>query len=367
MLEWRFKLKLSIMATYAYSPITVSEYTTLIKDAQLSTFYNSSLRLTFIKKRNRKTALFKVEAEGSVVALVVYQVIPARSGSFVYFQHSPVFINLAHAEKLEFWTELKDFAYSVGQKEQAVYVRLTPRILNSKQAVTDILAAGYKRAPVQELDACVTRVIKLSTFADTSLRSDLADLQLKAQKRGLTVTFSKMPEAVEDFVAMYRTLSAKHQIDFVPVDYLRDELKIYADQGELLVAIVKDEKDTMYGAAAIILQQDSAWYYWAATTEQGKELGAEVLLLTQSIAALKQLEISELDLWGGSVSRDITEKGLPHPWKQQDLFKQGFGATLVEYLPALDIPIKTPQYLAAVFYQRALMTKRGYPYIPLKA
>lgn len=355
------------MPKYTFSPVSEKEYASLLKKSSYTTFYNSPERMKFIAQRNRKTGLYQVSLENSPIALVFYQVIPARSGSFVYFQHSPIFIDPRGAEDLTFWQELKSFAQQVGQKEQAVYIRFTPRIPFKKQIVTDIMMAGFKRAPVQELDACVTRTITVSQFKTENLRADLAGLLDRANKRGLKVTFSSDTPAVEDFVSIYRTLAAKKQIDFVPVDYLKDELKAYADNKELVIASVRDEKETLYAAAAIVIQGNTAWYYWSAITDQGKDIGSDVLMLAETIKELGERRVAMLDLWGGSVSKEIAEKGLPHPWKSIDEFKQGFGATLVEYLPALDIPVRAPQYLAAVFYQRALMTKRGYPYIPLSA
>lgn len=355
------------MPKYTFSPITEKEYATLIKKASFTTFYDSPERMRFIAQRNRKTGLYKVSVNDSPIALVFYQVIPARSGSFVYFQHSPVFIDTRSAEDLTFWQELKTFALEIGQKEQSVYVRFTPRIPAKREIISDILTSGFKRAPVQELDACVTRVISVSTYTEAKLREDHAKMLDRARKRNLEPSFSIEVVALEDFVSIYRTLSARKQIDYVPVDYLKDELKSYAESGQLLIASIRDEKDTLFAASSIIIQGNMAWNYWAAITDQGKEIGADVMLLHETLEELKKRKITTLDLWGGSVSKEVAEKGLPHPWKSMDEFKQGFGATLMEYLPTLDLPVRNPQYLAAVFYQRALMIKRGYPYIPLSA
>jgi lipid II:glycine glycyltransferase (peptidoglycan interpeptide bridge formation enzyme) len=355
-----------IMAAFTYSPVSDKDYSALIKKASYTTFYNSPERLQFIKKRNRKLSLFQITKDDSVVALACYQVIPARSGEFVYFQHSPVFIDPRVAEDLDFWLELKQFAQLIGRKENAVYVRFTPRVPNNKEVVADILTAGYKRAPVQELDACVTRTISIPQYSEQRLTVEHAKSLEKAQKAGLSVSFSSTQEALEDFVSIYRTLSAKHQVDYVPVDYLKEELRQYLDNNELVIATVKDSKDVISSASAIVIQDNQAWNYWTATTDQGRTFGTDVLILHETIGYLKQKNMTIFDLWGGAVAKDIADKGLPHPWKALDIFKQGFGAILVEYLPALDITIKTPQYMAAVFYQRALMTKRGYPYIPLK-
>lgn len=354
------------MSKYTFAPITEKEYASLIKKASFTTFYNSPERMSFISKQNRKTASFKVSDSSSDIALVSYQVIPARSGSFVYFQHSPSFIDTRCADDVTFWQELRSFVQLVGSKEQAVYVRLTPRIPSKREITASIMSTGFKRAPVQELDACVTRVITLNSFSDQNLREDIQASIERAQKKNLQLTFSNDTAALEDFVSIYRTLAAKKQIDFVPVEYLKEELRTYNEHGQLVIASLRDEKDTIYAAASIVIQGDTAWYYWAAISDLGREIGADSLLLQGTIEELKRRKIAVLDLWGGSVSREITEKGLPHPWATIDQFKQGFGAVLTEYLPALDLPIKAPQYLAAVFYQRALMTKRGYPYIPLK-
>lgn len=354
------------MSKYTFAPITEKEYASLIKKASFTTFYNSPERMSFISKRNRKIDSYKVSDGNSDIALVSYQVIPARSGTFVYFQHSPAFIDTRCAEDVTFWQELRTFVQQIGSKEQAVYVRLTPRIPSKREITANIMSTGFKRAPVQELDACVTRVITLNSFSEQNLREDIQASIEHAQKKNLQLTFSTDSTALEDFVSVYRTLAAKKQIDFVPVDYLKEELRTYNDHGQLLIATVRDEKDTIFAAASIVIQGNTAWYYWAAISDQGKEFGADSLLLSGTIEELKKRKISVLDLWGGSVSKEIAEKGLPHPWSTMDQFKQGFGAVLTEYLPALDLPIKAPQYLAAVFYQRALMTKRGYPYIPLK-
>ncbi|MFZ6022628.1 MAG: peptidoglycan bridge formation glycyltransferase FemA/FemB family protein [Patescibacteria group bacterium] len=353
------------MPKYTFAPLSEKEYATHIKKASYTTFYNSPERMRFIAHRNRKTGLYKISVNDSVVALAFYQVIPARSGSFVYFQHSPVFIDTRSAEDVTFWQELRSFAVEIGQKEQAVYVRFTPRIPSKKEIVTDIMTAGFKRAPVQELDACVTRTITVAQYAEANLREDHQKMLERARKRNLEPAFSIEVAALEDFVSIYRTLAAKKQIDYVPVDYLKEELKTYAESGQILIASLRDDKETLYAASAIIIQGHSAWNYWSAITDQGKELGADVLLLHETLEELKKRKTTVLDLWGGSVSKEVAEKGLPHPWKSMDQFKQGFGAVLSEYVPTLDLPVKAPQYLAAVFYQRALMLKRGYPYLPL--
>jgi lipid II:glycine glycyltransferase (peptidoglycan interpeptide bridge formation enzyme) len=354
------------MAVYTYSPISDKDYANLVKKTSFSTFYNSPERLQFIRKRNRRISLFQIVKEGSPVALACYQVIPARSGEFVYFQHSPLFIDPRIADDITFWKELKEFATLIGMKEQAVYVRFTPRIPNTKEIVIDILNAGFKRAPVQELDACVTRFLSVDQYKETQIRTDLQATLERAQKKGLQLDFSEHLTSLEDFISVYRTLSAKHQVDFVPVDYLKDELKIYLEQKQLIIATVKDSKDVIHAASAIVLQGNQAWNYWSVTTSVGIDIGADTLLLHETMLFLKTKKVSILDLWGGTVSKEIAEKGLPHPWKIQDNFKQGFGAVMAEYIPAIDVLIKAPQYMAAGFYQRALMLKRGYPYLPLK-
>jgi len=354
------------MPKYTFAPITEKEYAILIKKASFTTFYNSPERMSFIAKRNRKVDLFKISDGNSDVALASYQVIPARSGSFVYFQHAPAFIDTRCADDMTFWQELKAFAQHIGSKEQAVYVRLTPRVPAKKEIIANVIMAGFKRAPVQELDACVTRVINLNSYSEDNLREDIRVALERAQKKNLQLAFSSDAKALEDFVSVYRTLAAKKQIDFVPVDYLKEELRTYNEHGQLLIATLRDEKDTIFAAASIVIQDNTAWYYWAAISDLGKEIGADSLLLQNTIEELKKRKLTLLDLWGGSVSKEISEKGLPHPWAAMDQFKQGFGAVLTEYVPAVDLPIKAPQYLAAVFYQRALMTKRGYPYTPLR-
>jgi len=354
------------MNKYSFTPIKPKEYTKLIKNASYTTFYNSPERLTFIQKRNRKTGLFKISKGKSVVALAAYQIIPARSGSFIYFQHSPVFIDTRTSEDSSFWDSLKDFAYQLGKKEDAIYVRFTPRVPQNSSLTAELLTSGYKKSPVQDLDSCVTRVININEFTEDSLSRNKQDQLEKVKELNLEVNFATTKESLEDFAAIYRTLAAKKQIDFVPLDYLKEELTTYLNKGHLIIAEVKDSEGTLYSGASIVVIGDRAWYYWAATTEKGLSKSTDVLMLTETIKFLHKEKVSILDLWGGAISKSVENKGLPHPWREMDKFKQEFGATRIEYLPAIDITIKRPQYMAAQFYQRAIMMKRGYPYLPLK-
>lgn len=349
-----------------FNEISRDEYLKHLPLAKNTTFYNFPERLDFIKKRNRNISLYSIVKDRVVSGLLFYQKIPARSGAFVYFQHSPILIDESLAHSVDFWKSLHIFAKEIGKKEGAVYVRLTPRILTSDEVLGNIISAGFTKAPVQEVDACVTRIIKLENFTVKQLRDDAKHALTKAQEAELTVDFNTDEASTESFLAIYKAMVEKKQIDSVPLDYLRDELKSYLTSGKLLITKIHDKSGKLFSASTTIIYKKRAWYYWAATTPQGKEIGSATLMLYSLAEKLRKEGYVELDLWGGAVSKTLYDKHIQHPWTKLDEFKRGFGSELVEFLPAVDVAINPAVYIASTFYQRALMQKRGYPYIKLK-
>jgi lipid II:glycine glycyltransferase (peptidoglycan interpeptide bridge formation enzyme) len=347
--------------TYTFDPVSKDEFFANLGSLKHTTFYNSPERIAFLESRKREVKFFAIKNDKKVVGYIGYQKVPARSGEFLYFQHAPLLKDEKIASEKEFWKALYDFAHDVGVKEKAVYVRFTPRIAKT-EVITDIIdELKYLKAPVQDVDASVTRIIDITNYKESQLLDSHKEKLKKAQSEELVVSFAQDMSALESFILLYKSAMAKSAVIQIPMDYMKSELELYIKADKLLVSLVHDQKGTVYAASTTVLDGDIAWFYWSAATEKGQNTGADVLMMNNLVKELKKRNIAKLDLWGEVLSRELIEKKTSHPWSESDKFKSGFGSELVEFITAIDIPINNALYRASGLYQRFTLQRRGYP------
>jgi lipid II:glycine glycyltransferase (peptidoglycan interpeptide bridge formation enzyme) len=348
---------------YSFLPIDHKTYLTNIKDGSSVTFYNHSERLEFLTSQKRALNTFSIKKNGKQVGVLSYQKVPAKSGTFIYFQHSPILYSLDVAQDQLFWNDLFSFAYQQGRKENAVYARFTPRILGTTDVQEMLDKAGFKKAPVQEVDAAVTRIVELPTFSEKKLSVPINERLEKARKSDLSVTFSTEAAAFESFMVLYKRIISKTDTFKLPFEYMKQELEIYMKAKKLLIALTADSQGTVYSGAAIVIDKPHAWYYWTVTSDKGEELASHELLIRELITKLKDDNYEVLDLWGEAVPQEVYERKLSHPWVGIDTMKKGFGTILREFITPVDVPINNAIYRASCLYQRFNMSRRGYPFL----
>lgn len=353
------------MANYIFTEVPEEEYRSLALKSPDATFYNTKERFSFLKSQKRKLAFYKIESAKKVVALLQYQHINAKSGSFLYFQHSPLFLDKSVAEDAKLWEELELFAKDLAKKLRVLYVRFTPRIESSDKLREIVEQGGFEKAPVQEVDASVTRIVDLENFSEKQLSTEITEQLKLAKAAELSFKVLDTNAGLEEFLMLYKTVMSKSETFVIPIDYMKAELETYLASKILLTGLSYDAQGALYSACIVILDDATAWYYWTVTNEKGAKNGSHAFMLENMIIELKKRGFKTLDLWGESVPTEVIKRKLPHPWIEIDKFKQGFGTKLVEYLPPIDIPVQTALYRASCLYQRFNMSRRGYPFIGL--
>ncbi|WKZ29734.1 MAG: GNAT family N-acetyltransferase [Candidatus Dojkabacteria bacterium] len=348
---------------FSFLPTDQKTYLANIKKGIAATFYNQEERLKFLSSQKRNLKTFSIKKNGKQVGVLSYQKVPAKSGTFIYFQHSPVLEMPEVAQDQTFWNELFAFAYQQGRKENAVYARFTPRIIETQPILEMLDKAGFKKAPVQEVDAAVTRIVELETYSDKKMTKQTKERIQKATENDLSVSFSMEPAAFESFMVLYKKVTSKTDTFKLPLEYMKQELEIYLKAKKLLIALAADSQGTVFSGAAIVVDKPNAWYYWTVTSDKGQEVGSHELLIAELISYLKGKGYATLDLWGESVPQEVYDKKLSHPWLAIDTMKKGFGTTLVEYITPVDVPVNLAIYRASCLYQRFNMSRRGYPFL----
>lgn len=350
-------------SNYSFRSVSQDEYSQIIANCDDITFYNLKERMTFLASRKRKMELFVIEKENKPVGAGSWQKIPARSGTFIYFQHSPVCIDERIKKDPELWKELYKYAEGVGRKENVVYVRMTPRVVETPEIIEIVESAGFQKAPVQEVDASVTRIIDVQAFTLKSMTKSIHEELETAAKLDLSVDIKSDAAALQSFMMLYKKVIAKSDTFNLPLDYMKDELDTYLEAGKLIITLVHDTQGNVYSGSATVLGEKTAWYYWTVTTEKGETSGSHALMIHALVTYLKDEGYEMFDLWGEAVPKEVSEKRISHPWLKIDQFKSGFGSKLVEYVLPIDVPVNQAIYRASCLYQRFNMSRRGYPFL----
>jgi len=352
-----------LQARIQFEEITEQKYQQFLVRAQHDTFYNSSSRFEFLKSQNRHLSFFKINRNDETIGLLHYQLIPAKTGKLIYFQHTPLlFDNSSNDAIVELFEALIPFVKDELRRHRVAFARFTSRIETNPELTKRLYALGYVRAPIQEIDACVTRVINLKEFDINTIRNTTRHSIQKGQKDGLVTIFEERPQDFSEFLSYYTEMERVKGFTPLPLTYLRKELEIYSSKGMLLQCKTRNA-DHVLTISQVIIYRNRAYYYHAATSNEGKQSNASPVNLYDIIQETKKRGLDSLDLWGGSVPDRIHDLNIPHPWKKLDIFKKGFANELYEFLPPLDLPYSWAAYAIPYAIQWFRTKRKGYPIV----
>jgi len=343
--------------------ISREEYLTILPDCKNTTFYNCRARFEFLVSQNRPLFFFKITSSNTSIGILHYQIITTKTGKIMYFQHTPLLlIRLKEEDLVQLFSALKEFVKNELKEKNIPFARFTPRIPGNLLLKQKIYKLGYLRAPVQEIDACVTHVINLGSFDMSSIRKTTRHSIKKGIESGINTVFEDNPLHFTEFLDYYNQMKKIKDFTPLPSPYLQKELEIYS-QNKMLLQCKTIKGTDILSITEIIIDKDKGYYYHAATSLNGRRTNASHVNLYMVALELKKRGIKSLDLWGGAVPSIAYEKKISHPWKNLDIFKRGFADELQEYLPPLDIPASPLKYAIPFLLQYFRTRKKGYPII----
>ncbi len=88
--------------------------------------------------------------------------------------------------------------------------------------------------------------------------------------------------------------------------------------------------------------QDTLYYPYGGSSTAHKEVMANNLVAWEAIRLGKRLKLKRFDMWGALGP----EEEQNHPWRGFHRFKEGYGATLVEFIGTFDLIFNDPLYFA---------------------
>lgn len=149
-----------------------------------------------------------------------------------------------------------------------------------------------------------------------------------AQSKRLKVKSLEKRESLEKFIEIYKQTAKRAHFWTGPLSELKLRWESFnkAKKGEIFLAF--SEKDELLAGAMVFHHDKTSYYYHAASTLEGRKMGAPSLIVWEIINKAKHEGCLILDLEGIKDPRIPSTKN----WEGFSNFKRSFGGEEVEYI-----------------------------------
>lgn len=167
-----------------------------------------------------------------------------------------------------------------------------------------------------------------------------------AQKHKVEIKEDNSEKGFLTFLKLYEETTARQKFYAHTPSYhkkLWEELskKESALSYHLFHAVVKtDDAEKILTSWVLFTFQDTLYYPYGASSRENREMMANNLIMWEAIRFGKKQKLKQFDMWG-ALNPDPNTKD---PWYGFHKFKQGYGATLTEYVGSYDLIINSTMY-----------------------
>ncbi len=274
----------------------------------------------------------------SLLGVMLSLLEPARRGRYIAIPGGPV---LDWSNK-ELVNAAVDEMRRIGNQERCAFVRVRPQITETQENAALFEKLGLRRAKMH-LHAELTSQLDI-TKPEDELRNNFRKntrYELKqAKKRGISITTTTDPEAIEKFYVLQLQTAQRH--GFVPYGkkFLKTQFEVFtsADKAILYSAHTSDGK--LIAQAFVIFYNHEAAYHYGASTELGRSEPGAYLIQWEAIKEARRRGLERYNFWGVVEPEQTT-----HRFYGVSVFKRGFKGEDVEYLHARDLVLSWPKYM----------------------
>ena len=284
---------------------------------------------------NIKTESLQIVRNNTVVGLVIIIVKDAKRGRYIEVAGGPL-IDWTDTEVVAFVTQnLKELA----KKYDAVFVRVRPQLLQSKETEKIFTLNGYKKAPMH-LHAEHTSILNLTQPEEDILKNMRRQTRYevrKADKLGIETSSHNAKDLINQFIEL-QTQTAKRQ-GFVmsSAKFLQALAESFGDKAKIYTAS-KDGKVLNMGL--VLRCGKEVDYFEAASDEQAYGFPGSYGLIWKAIRDAKNEGYERFNFWGISYNKDPNNR-----YAGVTTFKRGFGGDDIVYVPAQDLIINKGKYM----------------------
>ena len=161
-----------------------------------------------------------------------------------------------------------------------------------------------------------------------------------AERKGVKIKLDNSEASFEQFLKLLFQETVKRQGFYAHTpDYFKKMWQVLKPAGIAQVLRAEYEGKTLSAFLCFVFNK-KIYYPYGASTREFKELMAPNLLMWEVIRWGKKLNCTTLDMWG-ALGPNPNKKD---PWYGFHRFKQGYGASLVEFIGSYDLVLKQGQY-----------------------
>ncbi len=263
---------------------------------------------------------------------------PARRGRYLTVPGGPI-IDWSRSEMVQ---AIRQEMIRLGKIEKCVFVRVRPQLLNTEHNRQLFHTLGFQPAQMH-LHAELTSQLDITADEPTLLQHFRKNTRYElkqAKKRGIKVTSTTDPSAIEEFYQLQLETAKRHK--FVPYGkkFLREQFAVFAEAGKAILYSAHTTGNKLIAQAFIIFYLQEAAYHYGASTELGRSEPGAYAIQWEAIREAKRRGISRYNFWGV-----VDPSQTNHRFWGVSVFKRGFRGEDVEYLHAHDLVLKQISYL----------------------
>ena len=283
--------------------------------------------------------------DDNLVGIAQVVAIEAKKGRFLHIRHGPILKDY----KEEYLKDLIIFLKQKAKEYNALYVRISPLIENSKTNNILFKNLGFHDSPLHALDGEYVWVLSIDNPEEellANMRKTTRYLIRKAQKMGVIVEKS---DNINQFLDLYSATSRRH--GFVEHKGIREEFDVFSQNNQVALFLAKYQGQIV-AAALILFSGIQAIYHHGASITT--DIPGSYLLQWEAIREAKKRGLKYYNF------RGIAPENKPnHPWHGLTLFKTGFGGKVKDYLHAQDLSFSLLYYFTYIA-ESLRKAKRGY-------
>jgi len=279
-------------------------------------------------------------------AVMLIILVHAKRGNFLFTPHGPI-LHQGHERQAVFISLIKKLK-QIAQQEHVNFIRISPLLEDTPKNRELFEKFGFRPAPIH-MHAEVTWTLNILPAPDTllqNMRKTTRQLIRRAEREGVTTTFSTKKEDLEHFYNLYRDTVVKHS--FVPFsyEYIQRQIEGFAKNNQIAVVLAWYQGKPQAGAI-VVYYGNSAFYHHGASSLKYPKIPSSYAVQWAAIQEAKNRGKTFYNFWGIAPNG-----GQKHPWAGITLFKKGFGGFRADYVHAQDIPLSWkywPNYLLETY------------------
>ncbi|MFB6226147.1 MAG: lipid II:glycine glycyltransferase FemX [Candidatus Paceibacteria bacterium] len=293
----------------------------------------------FYKKRGEDYWIFGIFENGNLIGGSLVVSTHARRGNFLYLPYGPIidFNNEQALSKL--MDEISKFAKNNGYD----FLRISPFKQDSEDNRQILKQQGCISAPMHII-AETSLVLDLEQKKDKimmNMKKNHRNMVRRCMREDVEIEKRTDREALEELNDMHDIVAEKHDFERFPREYVNNEFRTFAEDGEALIFHAYLPDGELDSSAIIIFYGNMAVYRHSAALRKNNKLSTSYLIQWEAIKEAKSRGMKWYNFWG--IAPDDASKD--HPFYGITKFKKGFGGKKKDLLHCHDKPISIKYWL----------------------